>query len=118
MTCRWKPWREEVDEVTRHGKKTAEVLRDNDSETNRALRREIRKLSEAVNKLELEDKRLKGERNKCKRCLLSRCNRGDRCPANTKRCNRCGELGHFSKSTLCKGVTKVQKKDCFLCIIR
>ena len=64
MTCRWKPWLEEVDEVTRHGKKTDEVLLDNDSEINRALRREIRKLSEAVSKLELEDKRLRGVKKK------------------------------------------------------
>ena len=60
--------------------------------------------------MELEDKRPKGEKKKCKRCLLSRCSRGERCPANTKRCNRCGEQGHFSKSTLCKGVKKVQEE--------
>ena len=109
MTCRWKPWLEEVDEVTRHGKKTAEVLLDNDSETNRALRREIRKLSEAVSKLELEEKRQKGEKKKCRRCLLSRCMRGEGCPAQTRKCNRCGEQGHFSRSILCKGVRKVQE---------
>ena len=111
MTCRWRPWLEEVDEVTRHGKKTDEVLLDNDSEINRALRREIRKLSEAVNKLELEDKRLKGVRKKCSKCLLARCNGGESCPAKTKRCYSCGELGHYSKSTRCKGVSKVQVED-------
>ena len=111
MTCRWKPWLEEVDEVTRHGKKTAEVLLDNDSETNRALRREIRKLSEAVSKLELEDKRLKGMKKKCSKCLLVRCNGGERCPAKTKRCYRCMELGHYSKSTRCKGASKMQVED-------
>ena len=113
MTCRWKPWQrqvEEVDEAVMHGKNTTEVSLDEESETNRALRREIRKLSEAVSKLELEEKRQKGEKKKCRRCLLSRCNRGEQCPANTKRCHRCGEQGHFSRSTLCKGVKKVQEE--------
>ena len=102
MTCRWKPWLEEVDEATRHGKKTSKVLLDNDNEINTALRREVRKLSEAVSKLELEDRLQKRDKKKCKRCLLSRCSRGQKCPANTKRCNRCGEQGHFSKSTCVK----------------
>ena len=109
MTCRWKPWLEGVDEA-QHGKKTAEVFFDDDSEINTALRREVRKIAEAVSKLELEDRRQKRDKKKCKRCLLSRCSRGERCPANTKRCNRCGEQGHFSKSTLCKGVKKVQEE--------
>ena len=111
MTCRWKPWLEDVDEAAMPKKKSAEVSLDWESETNRALRREIRKLSEAVSKLELEDKRLRGEKRKCKRCLLSRCIRDERCPANSKRCNRCGEQGHFSKSTLCRGVKKVQEEN-------
>ena len=114
MTCRlFKSWQEEVDEAVMHEKKTSEVSQEGESEINKALRREVRKLSETVSKLELEDKRKREEKKKCKRCLLPWCNRGDGCPASTKRCNRCGELGHFSKSTLCKGVTKVQfqKKD-------
>ena len=110
MTCRWKPWLEKVDEETRYGKKTSEVLLDEDSEINTALRREIRKLSEAVSKMELEDRRQKRDKKKCKRCWLSRCSRGEGCPANTKRCYRCGEQGHFSKSILCKGVKKVQEE--------
>ena len=27
---------------------------------------------------------------------------GEGCPANTRRCNRCGEQGHFRRSTLCR----------------
>ena len=58
MTCRlFRSWREEVDEAAMHEKKTSEVSQEGESEINRALRREVRKLSEAVNKLELEDKR-------------------------------------------------------------
>ena len=110
MTCRWKPWREEVDEAVMQ-EKTSEDPGDSESETNRALRREVRKLSEAVSKLELEDKRQRGEKNKCRRCLLSRCKRGEGCPANTRRCNRCGKEGHFSRSTLCKGERKVQEEN-------
>ena len=103
MTCRWKPWLEEVDEATRHKKKTSEL--DDDSETNRALRREVRKLADTLRKL--EDRHQEREKKKCRRCLLSRCTGGDGCPANTRRCNRCGELGHYGRSTLCKGVKKI-----------
>ena len=78
MTCRWfKSWRKEVDETSMHGKKLSEVSLDGESETNRALRREIRRLSEAVSKLELEDRHQKRDKKKCKRCLLSRCSRGE-----------------------------------------
>ena len=111
MTCRlFRSWREEVDEAAMHEKKTSEVSQVGQSELNRALRREVRKLSEAVSKLELEDKRQREEKKKCRRCLLSRCDRGEGCPANTRRCYRCGEQGHFSRYTLCKGVRKVQEE--------
>ena len=97
MTCRlFRSWREEVDEAAMHEKKTPEGSQEGDSEINRALRREVRKLSEAVKKLELEDKRQREEKKKCRRCLLSRCNRGERCLANTRKCHRCWELGHLS----------------------
>ena len=71
-------------------------------------RSEIRKLSDTLSKL--EDKQQKGEKKKCRRCLLSRCTRCEGCPTNIKRCNRCGELGHYRKSTLCKGVRKIQEE--------
>ena len=107
MTCRWKPWLEEADESMTDVKKMSEASLDGESEYDRALRREVRRLKVALSKL--EDKRLRGEKNKCSRCLLSRCNGGDKCPANTRRCNRCRELGHYGRSTLCKGVRKVQE---------
>ena len=53
MTCRWKPWLEEVYEAVEHETKTSEVSLNSESETNRALRREVRKLAEMVSKLEL-----------------------------------------------------------------
>ena len=100
MTCRWKPWREEVDEAESDVKKTSEASIDGESKINRALRKEVRKLAEMVSKLEAEDKRQKEEKKKkCSKCLLANCNGGERCSANTKRCYWCGELGHYSKST-------------------
>ena len=42
MTCRWKAWREEVDEAAMQEKRTSEVSGDSKSETNRVLRREVR----------------------------------------------------------------------------
>ena len=111
MTCRWKPWLEKVDEAVKHETKTSEVSFNSESETNRALRREVRKLAEMVSKLELEGKRQKGVKKKCSKCLLARCNGGESCPAKTKRCYSCGELGHYSKSTRCKGVSKVLVED-------
>ena len=110
MTCNWlKTWHKEVDETVTHEKKTSEALLDDERETDRALQREVRKLTEALS--QLEDNRQKGKKKKFKRCLLARCYRGEGCPANTRRCNRCGELGHFSRSSLCKGVSKVQDED-------
>ena len=97
MTYRWfKTWQEEVDKAVTHVKKTSEALLDSENVTDRALRREVKKITEALSKL--EDKRQRGEKKKCSRCLLSRCNGGERCPANTRRCNRCRELGHFRRS--------------------
>ena len=88
MTCRWKPWLEDVDEAPRQGRKTFEDSSADESETDRALRREVRRLTETLSRLEAQDKRLREGKKKCKKCLLSRCNRGEGCPANTRRCNR------------------------------
>ena len=44
----------------------------------------------------------KGGKKKCSKCLLASCNWGGRCPASTRRCYRCGELGPFSRSNPCK----------------
>ena len=45
MTCRWKPWLEDVDEAPRQGRKTFEDSSADESETDRALRREVRRLT-------------------------------------------------------------------------
>ena len=94
-------------------RKKANALPDGGDESTRALQ-EVRKLKEELHKL---GGRLHGGKEKqCKRCLLARCEGGERCPAKTRKCNKCGELGHFSKSTLCKGkgsekgVRKVQEE--------
>ena len=105
MTCRWKPGLGDDDESLTDVKKMSEASLDRESEYDRALRREVRRLKVALSKL--EDNRQKGEK-KCMRCLLSRCDRGEGCPAKTSRCNRCGEPGHYWRSTLCKGVRKVR----------
>ena len=42
--------------------------------------------------------------------MLPRCEGGERCPARTRTCNKCGEFGHFGKSTLCKGRMKGLRK--------
>ena len=60
-----------------------------------------------------KEKRQGVEEKRCKRCLLcllSRCEGSERCPAKTRNCNKCGELGHFSKSGLCKGKAKTLGK--------
>ena len=81
-------------------------------ETTRSLQEQVRKLTDKLGKLEGQHQ---GEGKKCIKCLLARCEGDERCPAKTRKCNRCGLLGHFSKSTLCKGknrgVRKLQEED-------
>ena len=88
---------------------------DGESETTRALQTEVRKLTEKLNKVGFQHQG--EEEKKCNKCVLARCEGGTRCPANTRRCNKCGEIGHFSRSPLCKGkgkgkgVRKVQEEE-------
>ena len=89
-------------------KKKADSLPDGDCEKTRALETQVRKLTLKLNKE--RDKRQGEKERKCKKCLLARCEGGEKCPAKTRSCNRCGEMGHFSKSTLCKGKTKGLRK--------
>ena len=44
---------------------------------------QVRKLSEKLSKF--GDKPPRGEEIKCKKCLLSRCEGGERCPAKTRK---------------------------------
>ena len=94
-------------------KKKADALPDGDSEATRALQSEVRRLTDKLGKLGAQHQGYEGKN--CKRCLLARCEGGEKCPAKTKKCNRCGEMGHFSKSTLCKlkkkGVRKLQEEE-------
>ena len=96
-------------------KKKADKLPDGEKETTRALQTEVRRLTAKLSKV--GEKHKEEEGTKCKKCVLSRCDGGERCPAATRKCNRCGELGHFGKSTLCKGknkekgVRKVQEEE-------
>ena len=82
-------------------RKKSDFLPDGESETTRALQTEVRKLAEKLSKV--GDKRQGEDERKCKQCCLPRCEGSTRCPARTRRCNKCGELGHFGRSTLCKG---------------
>ena len=75
-------------------KKKADSLPDGECEKTRALETQVRKLTLKLNKE--RDKRLGEEERRCKKCLLVRCEGGEKCPAKTRNCNRCGELGHFS----------------------
>ena len=93
-------------------KRKADNLPDGDSEVTRALQSEVRRLTDKLGKLGAQHQSQEGKN--CNRCLLGRCEGSERCPAKTKKCNRCGEFGHFSKSTLCKrkkGVRKLQEEE-------
>ena len=72
-----------------HVNKMYEASLDGESETNRAIRR---------------------ERKKCSICFFSSCNDEERCPANTRSCNCCWELGYFRRSTRWKGVMKIKEE--------
>ena len=94
-------------------KRKADALPDGESETTRALQSEVRRLTDKLGKVGFQ--RQGDEGKNCNKCLLVRCEGGDKCPAKTRKCNRCGELGHFSKSTLCKlkkkAVRKLQEEE-------
>ena len=83
-------------------KKKYEAVSEEDSYA-RALQREVGKLSDNLSKC--GDTR-QGEEKKCKKRLLSRCKCGERCPANTRKCKNCAELGRYSRSTLSMGKGK------------
>ena len=89
-------------------KKKADSLRDGECEKTRVLETQVRKLKLKLNKE--RDKRQGDEERKCKKCLLARYEGGKQCPAKARNCDRCGELGHFSESMLCKGKTKGLRK--------
>ena len=68
----------------------------------------MRRLTYKLGKLGAQHQGQEGKN--CNKCLLVRCEGGERCPAKTKSCNRCREFGHFSKSTFCKRKNKKVRK--------
>ena len=51
--------------------------------------------------------RVEGEKDQCPRCTYERHEAGQKCPAEGRSCNTCGEKGHFAAAKLC---TKKKKK--------
>ena len=89
-------------------KMKADALPDGESEIARDLQSQVRRLTAKLNKV--EDQRQAQEGLMCIKCLLKRCEGGERCSAKTRKCNRCGELGHFGKSTLTLSKEKKAKE--------
>ena len=48
-----------------------------------------------------------GEKDQCPRCTYERHEAGQKCPAEERTCNECGEKGHFRAAKMC---TKKKKK--------
>ena len=48
-----------------------------------------------------------GEKDQCPRCTYERHEAGQKCPAEERTCNTCGEKGHFAATKMC---TKKKKK--------
>ena len=44
-----------------------------------------------------------GTRDKCPKCTYDH-DKERRCPAESRECNKCGETGHFARSSICKAV--------------
>ena len=51
--------------------------------------------------------KVEGEKDQCPRCTYERHEAGQRCPAEERTCNACGEKGHFAAAKMC---TKKNKK--------
>ena len=43
-----------------------------------------------------------GEKEQCPRCTYKRHEAGQKCPAEDRTCNTCGDKGHFGMSKLCR----------------
>ena len=50
-------------------------------------------------------------RKSCKRCKNPRCRGGEECFARDKICNKCGQKGHFSRSSMCPKRKERKEKD-------
>ena len=89
-------------------KKKATKLPEGDSETVSRLKQENKHLKSRLTK-----KNEGNKKEKCERCVLYWCRKGEECPAIGKKCNKCGGTDHFAASKLCpkKGKTKDEKVD-------
>ena len=73
---------------------------------------EVRQLKQRLGKTE-------SSKAMCDSCMLPRCKGKEKCPAKDKKCHRCEQTGHFTRSALCpkkkKGkesrVNKVQEGE-------
>ena len=83
-------------------RKKAKALPEGDSDEVKMLREEVRKLQVKERGGGGKDSSKEETGNRCDRCRSTRCKRGDKCFAIGKECNKCGETGHFSRSSLCK----------------
>ena len=62
------------------------------------------KIEEQVRRLQSENKKLKAKiestqtsKSQCYRCGRDNCPRGNKCPANSKQCQKCQKMNHFAK---------------------
>ena len=46
------------------------------------------------------------EKEQCTRCTYEKHEEGQRCPAEERKCNTCGDRGHFGMSKMCKNKKK------------
>ena len=71
-------------------------------------------MEEQVRRLQSENKKLKAKiestqtsKSQCYRCGRDNCPRGNKCPANGKKCQKCQKMNHFAK--VCRASTKKKK---------
>ena len=71
------------------------------------------KVEEEVRKLQLENQQLRSKipksRDNCTRCDKETCNSDSKCPANGRKCTKCGRMNHFA--SVCRNRRGSQKKS-------
>ena len=70
------------------------------------------KVEEEVRKLQLENQHLRSKvsksNDKCMRCGAETCSSDSKCPANGRKCAKCGKENHYAK--VCRSRTSIPKK--------
>jgi hypothetical protein len=88
---------------------------DNETETTRALREELKKKKKELQRAGASTTQGAGpSMAQCGKCCLPRCKGGDNCPAKDRTCHKCGTVGHFTRSKACpkkKEVRKLQAEE-------